>query len=115
MDTSRNDLLIATTALEVLACSIGFGAYITGAFGMNLDNTITLQGRQYSFMVVTVSSFIAIVMVFCIALSYLQRNGILPTRTALHKHGFANRTAKPDQSFGQHFFASKRSNPPISY
>ncbi len=79
-------MLIATTALDVLACSIAFGAYITGIFGMNLDNTVTLQERQYSFMVVTVGSFVVVIIVFAIALTYLQHNGILPTRTALMTH-----------------------------
>ena len=30
LDTSRNELLIANTALSILACSIAFSAYITG-------------------------------------------------------------------------------------
>jgi uncharacterized membrane protein YdbT with pleckstrin-like domain len=93
LDTSRNDLLIATTALDVLACSIAFGAYITGIFGMNLDNTLTIQERQYSFMVVTVSSFVVIVIVFAIALTYLQHNGILPTRTALINNMTRNKSS----------------------
>lgn len=43
LDTSRNELLIVNTQMAVLACCIGFAAFITGAFGMNLDNTIYLQ------------------------------------------------------------------------
>jgi hypothetical protein len=30
LDTSRNELLIANTALSIFACSIAFSAYITG-------------------------------------------------------------------------------------
>ena len=121
LDTSRNDLLIATTALEVLACSIAFGAYITGAFGMNLDNTLTIQDRKYSFMVVTVSSFVCIIVVFIIALQYLQRNGILPTRTALHKHNASNRPAASSKSsrrtaffYPTKYFPHRKSNTGIN-
>eukprot|EP01034_Spumella_vulgaris_P025879 gene25879-32385_t len=51
LDTSRNELLIANTALAVLACSIGFSAYLTGVFGMNLDNTVYLQFVKGGFAV----------------------------------------------------------------
>lgn len=83
LDTSRNELLIANTALAVLACSIAFGAYITGVFGMNLDNTETIQNDKHSFAIVTVCSFGGILLVFFILFAYLRWSGMLPSRTAV--------------------------------
>lgn len=80
LDTSRNELLIVNTALAVLACSIGFGAYITGMFGMNLDNVDTIQPVEHSFAVVSICSFAAIVLLFGVILYYLRQTGMLPLR-----------------------------------
>lgn len=38
LDTSRNEIMIATFILSIFGCSTAFGAYFTGVFGMNLDN-----------------------------------------------------------------------------
>jgi hypothetical protein len=86
LDISRNDLLLATTAIDILACSVAFGAYITGIFGMNLDNTITIQTRRYGFLVVTVASFVIIVILFMSAFAYLKKAGILPSRNVENKN-----------------------------
>lgn len=86
LDTSRNELLIANTALAVLACGIGFGAYITGLFGMNLDNVNTIQDVTNSFPIVAGCSFASIFIVFGAILFYLQRSGMLPTRIQANKH-----------------------------
>ena len=43
LDSSRNQLMIVNAILSVLTCIIGFCAYITGAFGMNLDQVYYLQ------------------------------------------------------------------------
>jgi magnesium transporter len=80
LDTSRNELLIANTALTVLSCGIGFGAYVSGVFGMNLDQTKYLQPRANSFLIVAVLSFVGVVLVFFIGYGYLKMAGILPER-----------------------------------
>lgn len=80
LDTSRNELLIANTALAVLACSIGFGAYITGLFGMNLDNVVLIQPLQGSFVTVAVCSLAVIALLFVSILLYLRQSGMLPLR-----------------------------------
>lgn len=85
LDTSRNELLIANTALSVLACSIGFGGYLTGIFGMNLDNVETIQPVKYSFTIVCVVSFSVIVIIFFVTISYLQYSGTLPSRLNIKK------------------------------
>ena len=78
LDTSRNELLIANTALAVLACSIGFGAFITGVFGMNLDNVEYLQPKQNLFAVVSVTSCALIGFLFVGIMTYLRKSGMMP-------------------------------------
>lgn len=80
LDTSRNELLIANTALAVLACSIAFGAYITGVFGMNLDQTIYLMPQPNSFVIVCTLSFAVIPIIFVVIYGYFSAAGILPVR-----------------------------------
>ena len=83
LDTSRNELLIANTALTVLSCGIGFGAYVSGVFGMNLDQTKYLQPRKNSFLIVTMLSFLGVMLVFFIGYGYLKMAGILPERVKI--------------------------------
>ena len=80
LDTARNQLLVANTMFAVLACAISFGGYITGAFGMNLDNTDKLQATDGLFSVVFATSFAVIVLGFTTVVLYLQGSGTLPTR-----------------------------------
>jgi Mg2+ and Co2+ transporter CorA len=79
LDTSQNQLLIANTAITVLGCAIAFAAYITGAFGMNLDNVDSIQPVKFSFTVVFVLSFAGSVLLFLIIYGYLRQSGILPS------------------------------------
>jgi len=53
LDTSRNELLVANTAIAVLGCCIGVGAYLSGIFGMNLDNTYNFQSIQVQVLTCT--------------------------------------------------------------
>mmetsp|Transcript_22480 Transcript_22480/g.32815 ORF Transcript_22480/g.32815 Transcript_22480/m.32815 type:complete len:644 (-) Transcript_22480:212-2143(-) len=78
LNYSQNEILILNTVLTILACAIGFGSYLTGAFGMNLDNTVTLQEKKHSFVVVLVSTFMAIVVTFSIPYVYFKVKGVLP-------------------------------------
>eukprot|EP01035_Chromulina_nebulosa_P022382 gene22382-28978_t len=43
LDTSRNELMVVQTSMAILAAAITFSCYMTGVFGMSLDNTITIQ------------------------------------------------------------------------
>lgn len=83
LDTSRNELLIANTALTVLSCGIGFGAYVSGVFGMNLDQTEYLQPRKHSFVIVTMLSLFGVMLVFFVGYGYLKMAGILPERVKI--------------------------------
>jgi Mg2+ and Co2+ transporter CorA len=78
LNYSQNEILILNTVLTVLSCCIAFGGYLTGAFGMNLDNTNTLQPKQYSFPVVFASTFAVIVVGFFSSLYHFRRSGVLP-------------------------------------
>jgi Mg2+ and Co2+ transporter CorA len=85
LDTSRNELLIANTALAILSCSIAFGAYITGVFGMNLDNTVYLQPVHGGFAYITSGSFAIMFVIFALIYGYLRYAGILPGKpVAVH-------------------------------
>lgn len=77
LDTVRNDLLTMNTVLTVLSCSIAIGAYITGVFGMNLDNTVTIQPVQYMFPVIFTGSFYLMVLVFYGIIAYLEARNVL--------------------------------------
>lgn len=90
LDTSRNELLIANTALTVLSCGIGFGAYVSGVFGMNLDQTEYLQPRKNSFLIVTMLSFLGVTLVFFIGYGYLKMAGILPERVKISNKAQSN-------------------------
>ena len=79
LDTARNQLLVANTAFAVLACSIASGSYVTGAFGMNLDNTTKLQYEPGVFNLVFIMTAVGIVIVFYVIIWYLRYTGILPT------------------------------------
>jgi len=81
LDTSRNELLVANTAFALLSCCIGIGAYITGVFGMNLDNTLTIQPQTGSFAMVWAGSTASIICTFFSVYLYLGWTGILPRRT----------------------------------
>lgn len=39
LDSSQNEVMLAQFSLSILLCSIGFSVYISGIFGMNLDQT----------------------------------------------------------------------------
>jgi ABC-type multidrug transport system fused ATPase/permease subunit len=79
LNYSQNEILILNTILTILACSISFGGYLTGAFGMNLDNTVTLQEERHSFVYVCCFSLMTIVSTFILSLIYFRHKGILPT------------------------------------
>lgn len=80
LDTSRNELLLVDTQLSVLAVCFGVGAFITGLFGMNLDNTNTLQNAPGGFKSVSVLCLVIIVVGYLAIMLYLRITGKLPTK-----------------------------------
>jgi Mg2+ and Co2+ transporter CorA len=83
LDTSRNELLITNTILAVLACCFGLGAYVTGIFGMNLDNTGKLQSTPHVFNTVIVVSAFGMVCLFATLICLFRRNGVFPAKITL--------------------------------
>lgn len=86
LDTSRNELLITNTVLAVLACCFGLGAYVTGIFGMNLDNTGKLQRTPHVFGSVIVLSLFWMTCLFCGLIFIFRRTGVFPTKIVLSNY-----------------------------
>jgi len=63
INTIQNQLMLVNLIISVLSCVIGFCAYITGLFGMNLDNVNYLQNINGIFNGVVISTSIFIPMV----------------------------------------------------
>lgn len=82
LDISRNELLVASTVLSVVACTIGFAGFITGAFGMNLDNSEELAPVKGLFGGVFGACLLLIVGLTGAILQYFRAKGILPTHTS---------------------------------
>jgi len=80
LDTSRNELLIINTLLSGLACSIALGAYVTGVFGMNLDNVVTVQPMKNSFPMITMISFGTMLIAFSLLYVFFYYANVFPTR-----------------------------------
>lgn len=83
IEMNRNQLLVETTKLTVISVMTGFGGYLAGIFGMNLDNSTTDEPglvQQYSggFVVVFVVSFVVMLAGYYAVHNRLTRNGILP-------------------------------------
>jgi hypothetical protein len=80
LDTSRNELLITNTVLAVLACCFGLGAYVTGIFGMNLDNTGRLQSTPHVFSSVIVTSLFCMCCLFFGLIYAFRKTGVFPAK-----------------------------------
>ena len=85
LDTSRNELLIANTNLAILACCFGLGAFVSGIFGMNLDNTGKLQSTPDVFVTVIFSSLVAMGVMFVGLIVYFKRTKLFPAKIRLEK------------------------------
>ena len=83
LDTSRNELLIANTILAILACCFGLGAFVSGIFGMNLDNTGKLQQTKNVFYTVIAVSTACMVVMFFGFIVMFRRNGMFPAKISL--------------------------------
>jgi len=75
----------APAPLSSCVCA-GVGTYVTGVFGMNLDNTVTIQHVYGVFEAVWVGSTFTIVALFCLIYWYLDYAKILPKRVVIPVH-----------------------------
>lgn len=77
--------MIANTVLAILSICCGLGAYVTGVFGMNLDNTGKLQRTPHVFHIVIATSFGGMMLLFCGFVVYFRTNGMFPAKIALQQ------------------------------
>lgn len=75
----------------MLACCFGLGAYVTGIFGMNLDNTGRLQSTPHVFVTVIVTSFVGMAGLFFGLIHIFRKTGIFPARV----HHFQSQPPAP--------------------
>ena len=85
LDMSQNRILGQEMVLLTCMCFVGFGAYIAGIFGMNLDNTITIQPVYGVFEVVFVLTFALIVFGSYGLNKYWEYIGVIPVELKYHR------------------------------
>ena len=73
-------------SLQVASVLITFGAYVTGIFGMNLDNTVTIQPIYGVFTLVSVLTFALIIVGNFVVMYYYERTGVIPATIRIHNH-----------------------------
>mmetsp|Transcript_10068 Transcript_10068/g.10885 ORF Transcript_10068/g.10885 Transcript_10068/m.10885 type:complete len:138 (-) Transcript_10068:792-1205(-) len=88
LDTAENQLLFADTALLIVNCCIGFGNYIAGAFGMNLDQTIYLQPKHGSFAIVCGGSCACMIFLYIVIFGYFRWTKLLPANYSIAHAAF---------------------------
>lgn len=77
LDMARNKVLVANIMLTIVSANITFGAYITGIFGMNLDNTITIQPINGVFEVVFMGTFVLMIVASIFVYYYFVWQGVI--------------------------------------
>ena len=100
------------TACGAAVC-IGFSAYITGVFGMNLDNTGAIQQQKGLFAAIVGATFFLIVVGIGLVIGYYRSQGVLPTKVKIRPavDGSSYDSNSGIGSTG----ASGRGSPPRSY
>lgn len=78
LNLMQNQLMIINIIISILTCVIGFCAYITGLFGMNLDNVNYIQPIHGVFNGVLISTVIFIPVVTFIVIYLLKQNDLIP-------------------------------------
>ncbi len=116
LDTARNQILVTNMSLQVASVLIAFGAYISGIFGMNLDNTITIQPVYGVFSIVWVSTLAIIIVGNLSIMYYYERSGVIPATIRIHNRiadtlqqttlSFTNKLAAKSKKFFR--FGSKK-------
>ena len=90
LETSRNELTLINTYFTITSAFFGFGGFIAGIFGMNLDNSTTtepglVQSQKGSFIVVSVISAAFIVVGITTTYYYLRYKNIIPEKLNISK------------------------------
>ncbi len=88
LDASRNELLVATTIISVISCTISLAGFVTGAFGMNLDNSAEFEGIEGMFDAVVGLCVMFIVVLSSGVILFFEYKGWLP-KTSYSSRMFA--------------------------
>jgi Mg2+ and Co2+ transporter CorA len=75
----HNQLMMINMIISILTCVIGFCAYVTGLFGMNLDNVQYIQPVPGVFNGVLISTIVFIPIVTFLVIWILKQNELIPT------------------------------------
>ncbi len=78
LDMARNQLMVVNVVISVVTSFIGFGAFISGIFGMNLDQTRWLQSVHGVFTGVCIGALCFIIFGATAVLSFLLQFGYVP-------------------------------------
>ena len=78
LSSMRNQLMIVNTIISIIACTIGFCAYVTGVFGMNLDNTKYIQPVPGVFNGVIISTMTFMPTVTILTILFLKKYDFIP-------------------------------------
>lgn len=87
LNTLENKVLISSTLIMVLTCSMAMGGMVAGMFGMNL-NWDMLEG--YPFYVTLVTSLVGIILLCFVAKRWLIYSGYIPAKLLLSKQHAIN-------------------------
>ena len=84
LNSKQNELLLVHTSFYMLSCSIGFSAYVTGAFSMNLKTSLfDHTDNPYVFFIVISLTVFFIFGGYFMMLSYFQWNNMIPKKINL--------------------------------
>lgn len=75
----QNQYMFINMLISILTCVIGFCAYITGLFGMNLDNVIYLQPIHGFFNGVLIATLIFIPLMTSLVVWIMRKHELIPT------------------------------------
>lgn len=75
----QNQYMLINMIISILTCVIGFCAYITGLFGMNLDNVQYIQPVRGVFNGVLITTILFIPSTTLIILWIMQKNDLIPS------------------------------------
>jgi Mg2+ and Co2+ transporter CorA len=78
LNVAQNRVLAANITFNAAIVMISFGGYVSGIFGMNLDNTVTIMPVFGVFEIVFVGTFSIMVIGSYLLLKYFESQGLIP-------------------------------------
>ena len=78
LDMQRNKVLMASIVISIISTNITFGSYISGIFGMNLDNISFIQLLPGMFPTIWVGTMVVMVVASWAMYYWFVIIGVLP-------------------------------------